>query len=169
MAPSSQTIADEEALEAFKSVWDNDATLQGVTGPLKTGKLKSVEPPYAKAESSQAKPPAYFTGHAKGSGYWDYRKLVITAYGERADMVKLAAAMEARLGLLPRPKAPLPPPPIPAGLPMLTIDGWPPTVKFMRCLPMTAPGVARDESQKEGRDIWKLTAEYEVWTTRLQQ
>jgi hypothetical protein len=152
------SIADEEALEALKAYWDATNDLQSIAGALRTGEQRTAgtTQPYAIATSEKNKDQKWYAPIQSGSPYQDYRKITITAYGDRTAMVALAKACMARLAWLPRKDA--------DGTQMQL--AFPAGTTLKTLMPLDDPHLVEDKTQKAGKPVWRCEALYELWTTR---
>jgi hypothetical protein len=157
------TIADEEALEAMKALWDPDPDLGSVAGPLGTGRLASGQGPvYVKATSRKGREPRFYSPSKQdkdgnwvqtGTPWQDYRVITLEARGSKKGATSLAKAF-GKLAWLPR-----------EGRTLVFPDG----VRFVRTMPLADPSLEEDPARKAGMDVWVVRYELEIWTTRTVQ
>jgi hypothetical protein len=168
------TVPDQETLKAIKGFWDSDQDLKSTFGPLRGGRLKSPDglptpdntnqgqqslptaverKPYAKQSVEQGPSQhQYYAPVQAGQGYIDYRKLTITGYGRRSEMLTLASLLRQKLAWMPRDGK--------------TLQPFFTNSYLMVIRPLMEPHIVEDETVKDGKDVWNCIADFEIVTTR---
>lgn len=150
---------DDDTLQAVLALWAQDTeTLPALFArPPQAGPLKSTADapqtlPYASvtSEAVPGKTVRYINGTRK-----EARKVTIAAWGTREQAVAALAAIlsvfHSRLG------AP--------GQRTLEFPGG---AYFIKWWPTNDGTLTREETQREGQDVWKAAVEAEVYTTRAE-
>jgi len=142
------TVVDDDVLAAVKALWATDhAELPVlVDGPPEAGRLKSPQVmPYAHLSCEQLRPPVRSTG----GGWLDFRKVVITLRGTKAQVVAAAVSVQA----LYRDGVEMP---LPSGAPLVAL------------ISSGQGKLQQDPAVKDGLDVWMATLDIEVWSGRTE-
>lgn len=155
-------LVDNDTERAVLSLWRSAMQLPSLfKRDPQTGRLKSLDPgadvqtsgPYAVLDCQlDSRKLAY--ADQKATAFWnDYRKVTITIYGTRADVVQAAGAVMAifnrKLGA--------------QGQRTLT---YPSGARFIRWEPTNQVHIEEDRDTKAGRDVWRAVIEAKVWSIR---
>lgn len=144
---------DRDTLEALKSYWDATPSLYNAGGMFLSRVVKSPKTsPYVKGECRPGQS-VYFAPVQSGKAYIDTRNVTVTGYGDESQMSALAVAIRAKLNFLPRDS--------------MTLT-FPSEAGLMVVRPINgSPRVESDETTKDGKDVFRCVAEFEIQTTRL--
>jgi hypothetical protein len=156
----STEVVDDDTEAAALALWNTDTqnlpelfTVPPITGRVKQdipGQAKVM--PYATITSEKSRKPERLTGNI----YFDYRKLTITVWGIRAQVVQAMGFIRALFNIetvLTYPST------------SLGNNGLP---RFQSYQPDPGGGeLPEDPVSAQGQDVWKGVVTGEVWSTRL--
>lgn len=139
-------VIDEDTLEAVRLLWEDDAVQLPALftqGPM-TGRLKTPQAmPYAQIACEPD-----HRDLAGTLGAWhDWRKVTITIYGVKADVVAAGRAVLAVFN-------------------NRTVLTYPSGARFIRWLPEGELKLVQDPDTKSGLDVWQGIISARVWSVR---
>ncbi len=153
-------VVDDDTEQAVCALWATSGPLVTLLGNPVTGRLKSTPdrplvPPYASLACAATPGAQRYTGGVR----IDRRKVTITLYGVRADVVTgLALALGLLNDQLGRPAT--------AKAPAVVGLGYPSGARFVRWLPLDDGEITQDPDTARGMDLWRGTVTAEVRSVR---
>lgn len=162
------TLEDDDLLTAFQARWQADASLPSlVPGGLRAGVLESgkdtvpeqqqTQVCYATIASEPGKAGVVSAPVRAGDHYIDFRKVTLTVYGLKADVVRAAGAVRSAFEWQPKTPA-AGSETIPQTGPRLDV----PNADLLSCVPLPGSNALKPAGPKRGKDIYSWQAMYEV-------